>query len=509
MVAPNKIDSNVTGLAIAVETTPGVLPATPIWEELEINSYSDFGGQIQTVARDIIQASRQNKKGTVTDLDASGGFTVDVTQNNLAKMYQGFLFADAHEKADTLSYNSAAIPITAVDGANDQFEAASGLGIFRIGDLVLASGFGVAANNGLHYLDTVAAGAVDTTSNLTAEASPPATAGIQAVGFQFGSGDCTLSVAAGVLTLGTTTKDLTQLGLAVGEWVFIGGDATAMHFATSPSGYARVATIAANAITFDKVTATFVTDAGVGKTIQIFFGKFIRNESESADIITRTYNIERTLGNDGDGVQSEYLEGAIANTLQINLPTADKMTADLGFIAQDNTQRSGATGVKSGTRVAAATEDAFNTSSKVYRSKLNILAAGTLEPTALFAYITSANISINNNASLAKAVGVLGGFDVILGNFVVGGSAEAYFNSIAGQQAVRDNADVTYDLIMAQDNAGLVYDIPLMALGNGRANVTKDQAIKIPLDFQAAEGYTGYTLGITLFPYLPNAAMPA
>lgn len=502
----NKIDSNATGLAIAEEVigSPKTLPGTPIWYTLEPNSYSDFGGEVSTVARDPINPSRQRKKGTVTDLDASGGFNSDVTQNNLTRIMQGFMFANFNEKFDTMPFNGSSITITST--TTTTYVAASGLNGFLANDLVFASGFTHAANNGLKLVTSATATTLTTTGNVAE--TPPAGAELRAVGYQFASGDCTMTVASGVATLGATVKNLTTLGLQVGEWVHIGGDATAEKFATCPTGYARVKTISATQIVFDKVTAAFVTDAGASKTIRLFFGKFLRNQSNPANIITRTYNVERQLGNDGSGIQSEYLTGAVANEFTLNIPQADKLNADLAFVAMNNEFRTGVTGVKSGTRVASLSEAAFNTSSNVFRIKLNIIDPLTLQPTPLFAYVTEGTITINNNASLAKAVSVLGGFDITVGTFEVGGSLTAYFSNVTAVQAVRNNSDVTFDAILAKGNAGLVYDIPLLSLGNGRLNVEKDQAVTLPLETLAAEGSTGYTLGITVFPYLPTVAMP-
>lgn len=174
----------------------------------------------------------------------------------------------------------------------------------------------------------------------------------------------------------------------------------------------------------------------------------------------------------------------------------------------DNEQRSGTTGVKAGTRVAAAGEDPYNTSRNVYRYRMNIIDPATLQPSPLFGYITEGNITINNNAQLAKAVGVLGAFDVTVGNFQVSGSVTAYFSTIAATQAVRNNSDVTIDMIMAKNNAGIVFDIPMLGLGDGSIKVEKDQAVTVPLEINAAAGSANYTLGVTNFTYLPTAAMP-
>lgn len=503
----NTIDSNIVGLAYATEVldNPKTLPSSTVWNVLEPNSYSDFGGQLSTVARNPINANRQNKKGTPTDFEASGGFAIDKTATNLLDMLQGFFFADMQEKPKTKPLNGTQVTVTGV--TSTAFTAAAGLGAFRAGHIVKPSGFGLANNNNLRVL-TNASGTTLTTTGLSAETTPPANAEIEVVGFQFTAGDATLTVANGELTLGATTQNLTQFNLEVGEWIYIGGDATATRPTTSPTGWARVKSISAVAIIFDKVSSSFVSDTLSGKTLQIFFGNFLRNRTGSA-IKRRTYQFERTLGSDANGVQAEYLKGAVPNTFTLNVPLTDKLTADLGFIAMEVEDRPGSLGLKAGTRVpAVAGDSAYNTTASMARVKLSELSPGTLEPTGLFAYLSNGSIAINNNASFAKAVGTLGAIDVNVGNFAVSGEATAYFQTLAAKTAVRLNADVTMDMIFAQLNTGFVFDIPLLSVGNAVVTVTADQAITLPLTLTAAENVNQYTLSYTNFPYLPDIAMP-
>ncbi len=203
---------------------------------------------------------------------------------------------------------------------------------------------------------------------------------------------------------------------------------------------------------------------------------------------------------------SEYLVGAVPNELSLQIRQADKVTVDLSFVATDNEQRDGSVGVKSGTRPDLVDAPAFNTSSDFSRIKMHLLTAGNSNPTALFAFLTELTLTINNNVSPNKAVAVLGAFDVSAGTFQVSGNVTAYFADIAAVQAVRNNSDVTLDFALVKNNAGLVWDIPLLALGDGRLNVEQDQPITLPLSVDAAESAAGYTLLLNEFPYLPNAA---
>jgi len=547
MPLKNKIDSNVTGLRILEEAALKVVPSTlahQVWYPLEPNTYSDFGGEVTTVSRSPINASRQRSKGVVTDLDANAGIVQDITQENMLRLMQGFLFANAREKPDTAGFSRertftaagaelaapTTIAITAVDGANDEYDAASGLSVFVVGHLVLASGFAVAANNGLKTVASVTAGtAVEVSETLTAEAAPPASARLQVVGFEFPSGDLSVDVGSSQFPVLTSAADaFAGKGLVPGEWIFIGGDSAATTFATAAmSGFARIRSVASDgsSVTLDKTVRSWgtVDDNGSAKTIRVFFGTVVKNESDPSLIRRRSYQLERTLGVPDDteiGRQAEYTVGSVPNELTINIPTAEKATLDFAFVALDSETHnenddSGTTKIKSlrtGVLAPSLTEsDAFNTSSDVKRLRIGTVALADSFPSAFFGFAQELSITINNNVTPDKAIGVLGGFDVTVGQFEVGGSATAYFQSVASVASVRKNEDATLDMHLVKSNAGITIDLPLVSIGNARPNVEPNAPITLPVETQAATGRKinsalDHTLLMVFWGYLPDLA---
>lgn len=503
----NTVDSNITGLRFAEEESIGVLPTTPVWYPLEPNSYNDFGGQLKTMARNPINPTRQRKKGVITDLDASGGFIQDLTQTGLTRLLQGFFFASLRQKASTAPLNGAQVPITGVTTLADTYAAASGLGVFGAGDLILASDFSTPGNNGLKHVSSATAAGVVVDTNLVDEPAPPSTACLQKVGLQLASGVASISTASGYPRLVLSAGDPTTWGLIPGEWIYIGGDVVATRFTQAANnGFVRIRAIAATYIEFDKTSGTAVTDAGASKTIQLFWGNVLKNEETAALIERRSYQLERTLGSDDVDVQAEYLVGAVPSELSLEVKQADKITTTLSFMAIDNEHRSGTEDVKEGTRPDLLDSPAFNTSSDFSRVKLHQVVAGVSNPDPLFAYFTELTLTLKNNLSPNKAVAVLGAFDMAAGTFEVGASVTAYFAEVAAIAAVRNNADVSLDFAVVKDNAGLLFDLPLVSLGDGRLKVEQDKAITLPLTIEAAVGSSGHTLLLNEFPYLPTVA---
>lgn len=497
----SKIDSNDTSLFYTEEQCLKQLPGSPVWHGLSPNSYSDFGGELTTTAREPIEQGRQNKKGSVVDLEASGGFNHDLVQFGLTRLLQGFFYANARQPLSTDPLNGTKIPITSVTGSSETYSVASGMPAFTADMLVWASGFGISSNNGLKTVASATSTTLVVDENLVDEASPPAAARLDLVGFQLAADDVAVSVVGDTAALTSTTTNFTTLGRIVGEQIVITG------FANN-SGYARILSISANTLVLDDCEFEPVTEAATGVTVRLWIGTTIRNEKNPALIKQKSYQFERRLGFKNGYEQAEYLEGAVANELTINMPQAEKVTVDMSFLACSESQRDGdpTDPLKTGTRVPTMAEDAFNTTNNVRRIKMALVDASAY-PNPLFIYLTDASLTISNNATANKAIGVLGAMAITAGNFTVSGSATAYFDGLDAKRAIRENADVGINVTLAADNSAQVFDIPLLTLGGGRINVEKDAPVTIPLDIMGAENKFGFTASYTEFRYLPDSMM--
>lgn len=496
-----KIDSNVVGLNYAVEECLGQLPSNPKWQALEPNSFSDFGGELSTTNRTPLSISRQNQKGVVTDLSVKGGFNIDFTQNNLNGLLEGLFFADTRKKAE--------LQVTAV--TNDGFTAANTNNKIKPNDIVKASGFKTSSSNKNF---TVQTGTTTTSIKVGTLTAGQEKGLLQVVGHAFGNGDLKFTVENGIYGLSTTTKNLTELGLIEGEWIFVGGDQTNSQFPTAGTFYARIATIAEHKITFDN--GTFKTglnaDTGQNKSIEIYLGSVLKNEN-TADLIKRkSYCFERTLGKDlsetanTDKNQAEYISGAVLGEFSLEVKQGEMLNADLSFTATNNEYVTGT--LKSNTKLTPSLgESGINTSSDIRSIRLSLVDSTKSTSTPLFAYVTEASIEVNNNLSENKALGTFGAIDVSAGNFEVSGKTTAYFTSVKAIEAVRKNADVGLYALFATKQKGFIFDIPLVGLSGGTLNVEKDNPITLELEASGAENKFGYTMMYVNFPVLPKVAM--
>lgn len=505
MGAAIKQDSNGTGVRFAVESTLGVLPGSPVWNPVEPNSYKDFGAEEKTVARQPINRNRQRKKGVTVDRDVSFGLQVDATDEALQALLPLVMLAAFRTKDE--------LAVADVDGTGNEYSPASGGAGYVAGDLLFAKGFDSAANNGLKVVTgTPGATSVPVTDTGLVDGATQSGV-ISRVGFQFASGDAEIDVTGGVVSLLSTTKDMTVFGLTPGEWLYIGGDSAGTSFATAANnGFARVKSIAANAIVLDKTEGTAVTDAGTGKTLRVFFGRVLKNEAFE-DAVEYSSQWERTLGKADDtdsNEQAEYAIGVTMDEANIAFNTADKITLDVMGIGTTYETKTEDAALKSGARPTVTEGDVYNSTSHVRRIGLSVIG----QTTPLFAHMSDIALSVKNNVKPNKAIGTLGAFSQSIGILEVSCAMTAYFTTLEAVAAIRDNDDVSLDMILAQDNKGWAFDVPLCGLGDGRLKVSLNDPITLPITADAGAGgdydvNMDHSVLFCFFDYLPDAAMPA
>lgn len=320
-----------------------------------------------------------------------------------------------------------------------------------------------------------------------------------------------------VTLAGGVGRDLTTLGLIPGEWVFVGDDASNTSFSVQPTnnGFARIRSIAGSELVFDKTQFETVTDAGSAKSIRLLFGRVLKNESDQSLIVSRTVQLERTLGAPDSGspsqIQAEYLVNALPDQGVLDMKTGKNIGFQTSFLAGTYETRAGTLGVKSGTRPSIVESDCFNATSDVSRIAMSIVSPTDGAPTPLFAFLTDLSITIKNNIQQNKAVGVLGSFSTTAGTFEVMASVTAYFADVAAVAAVQANDSITLDVHLVKAGVGLTVDLPLVALAKALVDVKQDKPVTLPLTADAAtakliDTNLDHTMLMVFWDYLPLIA---
>lgn len=493
--------TNNFSLAYAIEQSIGTLPGSPEWKLLEPNAISTFGATITTVARSPISKSRQRRKGTVTDLDSAVEFDADLTLAHFLDFIEGFCFASFTSVPHT-------VPTDVTGAATDEYTIPALSSALAQNTLVYARGFTNSGNNGLKLVDSGATTTtIPVTTDLTDEASIPATqnVSVDVCGYRTAAGDLDVSVSGSVVTLTTTTLDFTTLGLTVGQAIWVGGDAAINKFSTANnSGYARIVSIAANAMVIDKTGQTWATEANTTQEVDIYFGRFVRNVTvDDSDFLERSFHFEgayQDLGGVGTD-EYEYAKGNFCNTVGFELPLADKATVSFAFVGTDTEPPSTTRETNADSPLVPVQTSAFNTSADIARLRIT-----QVDETGLTTDFKSVTFTINNNVSPEKVLAQLGAKYMNSGNLEVDIEAQLLFTDSAVATAIRNNTTVTMDFSIKNDDGAILVDIPSMTLGGGDREYPVNESILINTTAQAfGDTALGTTLGVSLFPYVPSS----
>lgn len=497
-------------VTLSVGRQPDIGSDATSFEQLEINTISNYGATITTVRREPISPDRQARKGTTSDLDSNVEFETDTTLSAIDTFMDGFVAAIAVNSEMTFNPGAVTssgyvIPAASAQQAGKLQYTANGPQ-----SLVYARRFTTAANNGLKVLSANVATS-DTSievAGLTAEASTPGNASVELAGIRAGdAGDLSLTVSsgAGTLTSGngsSNSVDFTTLGLTVGQRIHIGG-LTATNQFDSGAGTVRLLSIEANTLTFDQASSDLATDPGTGKNIDLLFGRFIRNvRTDSPEFLEQYYMFEASLPTLGAGntPRYQYSLDNLCNTLAINMPLTDKSTVTFAFIGTDTenptpTRRPGASMATLPSKTTS-----LNTSQDIAR-----LAIPGIDDNGDDTCFKSLTLNINNNVSPEKCLGTLGARFMNYGNFQVSAEAQLLFTNEEVVSAIRNNQTVGLSVILDNDDGALALDIPSMTIGGGDREYPVNESVLINFTGEAfRDNVFGTSIAVSLFPVYPQ-----
>jgi hypothetical protein len=490
----------------------GAIAGAPVWKDIEPNDISEFGASIETVARNPIRRARGRQKGTISNLESSVGFEADITVDSFLDFVEGFLFSNFSN--DDLVFRGANAETTGdtyTISAIDATTAAKIQSDLNIDTIFFASGYRLAANNGLKVVDTAGVNGATTIAvedNL-ADETAPSNARLEIAGARFADGEITsFNVAAAVAgvsgRIGTITfgnVNPTTLGLQVSQVVFLELDSTIR-------GFARITSITASTIVLDKMDAALVTNTPSGATTRLLFGQFVRDvATDNAEFIERSFQFEAQypgLAADGISDAYEYAKGNFCSVLGYSLDLNDKGIYTAEFIGTDTDvpteTRKVVAAVNPANALAPLGTEAFSTVADFAR-----LGITDIDEEGLTTDIKNVEMTIDNNVSPENVLNRLGARFINFGNFFVDLTISIVFADADVVSRIRQNTTVSLDMYLRNNDGVLAFGVPSMTLGDGSKDLPTDETVLLNLTGEAFEDpVTGASLAVSFIPSVPT-----
>lgn len=490
--------------AIAQMSSYGTLGGSPEWRSLLPTAIDGVLPATESAIHDTIDPTNQYEAGSVTGLTCdpkiAAGFTAE-----LADVLIPAALRTVWSGPDSLRATA-----TRPTSATSAHYVVPTLGAaLATQTLVYIAGAATSGNNGVKVVSgSPSTTTVPTTPAPTAETFAAANnVTLEVCGYQFSSGDATITVSGGTITFGTTTKDLTELDLVAGQSVYIGdSSAAAYSFATAASnGPARVVSIAAHAMVLEMMHTTATTDAGTSKTIRLFFGSTCRAVARtSANYAESWFQTETTVENLGSADAEAYIytENSAVNTLTIAAPSAALVTLTADLMASDGTETE-TRRTNASTPTAAKRTIPYNTTTDI-SGRVFLSSAGT----AATGVITAANIIIENQANRVPAHGTLGAAAIVFGKIRVRVELEVFLTESAIISANRNNTEIRANWWLRNAECAYAFDIPSARFTAQTGNWSKGDVVKLSTTITANKDTTyGTSLIVSKIPGCP--ALPA
>jgi len=468
-------DSNRVQLAFVREVTRGTTPGTPRMRKARIASES-LSYKPDFVQSDELRDDRMNSDPIKVGESIGGGVNFELSYPVPSSfLAEGLASAMQNDWVDTPTRDNdgtADSALTDVASTGSAVTCVTGAA-FVVGHLVRHTGFTNVGNNGVFRVTTggttsyACAGAT-----FTNEIAPPAAARAKVVGFEGVSGDITATANG----LGSTMLNFTTLGLAVGQWIKIGGSAAGEKFATAAlNGWARIIAIAATALTLDNKPSGWTTDVGTGKTINVWFGDRIKNgvsdfgltlERGFLDQQTPTYVAQR---------------GMTVNRLQLTLTNKQKITGSFDFLGMGGGESTTALDASPDAAPDNANYPIMSASADVGRIAEN--GATVTTPN----WVRELSLSLNNNLRAIEAVGEIAPVDIGSGECAVEVTATTYFGSDTLYAKLLAGTATNINSRITKGTQAIVLGLPRLTAMEGTPNAGgKNQDVMLPLKLMAS-----------------------
>jgi hypothetical protein len=464
-------DSNRLRLAYVEETTLGTTPGSPAMRTIRATGES-LNHDIQTTESKEIRSDRQTADLMQVGAANSGALNFELSfpavRTWLADFLRYALFASSWSSQPETYNATADSSITDAGTAADTYAVASGGTAYKAAHLVRASGFTNAANNQLFRVaSSTGTTVVGSSLSLTAETAPPSGARLKVVGFEGASGD----IQATSTGLASTALDFTTLGLVAGQWLKIGGATAGQAFGTlANNDWARIVSVAAQAIQLDHRPSGWATDNGSGKTLRVFFGDVLRNGTTK-----RGVTLEKGFL---DLATPEYLayRGMVIAQMSLQVGSKEVVTGSFSFMGLSHA----ASTTQLGTPEAVGTAGVMTASANVGRIAEGGAALGTPN------FVKSVSVELQNNLREIDAVGTLGLVDVGVGKLGLTGKMSTYFGSTALYQKYLGGTETSLVLRLQKNAQAIVVTLPRIKFEKGTVTAQgENQDVMAELDFRA------------------------
>lgn len=471
-------DATRTRISIIREQNYGVLPTSPVMQQIRFNS-SNLSTSINSVTSDEIDDTRNISDLSMVGIENGGDLTAELSTLSHDELIAGAMFNNWEMNAELIN-KAANVPIESVSGS--VISVTAGGDDFLSGQLVRLQGFDNPANNVRTSVVSSTATSITVAATLQDQTSVGSGAKIKMVGVSAAEGDLSLATVPNRL-VSAASLDFTDYSIEPGVWIKLNGFSV-----NALNGFYRVIGVSESTLTFDIVPSGFVANAGTAQTVNVFLGDYIHNGTTKL-----SYSIEQLYLDNTPEIRQMF-SGVRIGTMEMSLESQAIVGMTFGTMGSESDYLDAAPSGQTYWREPLT--EVLNTSANVGRiAEDGVPLAGTN-------CIMSASINIDNNLRGKTCIGKIGYVDIGTGRCNVTGSLNTYFGNKDIAEKIVNNEESGVDFIITGSDGGtILVDIPRLKFSEGSTPITGiDTDVMLDASYQGLRHPVfGYTIQMQRF----------